>query len=311
MSVWGIDISHYQPSMPAAQMAQNGAKFVIVKATSGASLVDDRLLQHVTEARSAGLKLGLYHWVDPIQSAPANANHFLNQINTLKPDFVALDVEQWWSDWNKFWSFNRKEIPATAVPRLSPDVISAVSKEAVEIVAAQAKLPTLVYTARWFQSYAPGLASWIGNWPLWVASYFDYNKSNYTQTWTQFQTTLGSLGSSPTLPNGALSWKFWQFSAKIILPGVTFPMDMDVFNGSQADFDAFLQPSGPRPVGKPYRVLADNLVIQGGPGMSFPALGLVHKDEIIEVERIENDYAKIVAPDERWVCIGIPYIKEV
>jgi GH25 family lysozyme M1 (1,4-beta-N-acetylmuramidase) len=47
--------------------------------------------------------------------------------------------------------------------------------------------------------------------------------------------------SGPALPKGCHGWQFWQFSGdKFYLPGVKGAIDLNYFNGSEAELHAFV-----------------------------------------------------------------------
>lgn len=59
----GIDVSHYQGTIDwAAVAATRTAGYVYIKASEGASLVDDCYAYNIREARRYGLKVGSYHF---------------------------------------------------------------------------------------------------------------------------------------------------------------------------------------------------------------------------------------------------------
>ncbi len=62
----GIDVSHYQGSINWDEVA-NGTpiSYVYLKATEGASLVDDTYERNLNEARRVGLSVGSYHFYRP------------------------------------------------------------------------------------------------------------------------------------------------------------------------------------------------------------------------------------------------------
>ena len=85
----------------------------------------------------------------------------------------------------------------------------------------------MIYTAGSF--WNAHLNSSFGNYPLWVA--------NYGVT-------------TPKLPTGWNNWNFWQYSQSGTVSGISGNVDMDYFNGSLAQLNAFVgssQTSQPTP----------------------------------------------------------------
>ncbi|HJS19862.1 MAG TPA: SH3 domain-containing protein [Anaerolineales bacterium] len=102
----------------------------------------------------------------------------------------------------------------------------------------------------------------------------------------------------PWSPN---EWLFWQFTASGdgLHYGVeSFEIDLNYFNG---DAQAFAQrfnvpvPEDPippeDPVGNRYRVSAGSLYVRQGPGTSFPSIGFLVRNDIVEVLAANPDGA--------------------
>ena len=64
---YGIDVSHFQTPLQVKACAGK-VSFVMVRASFGSALKDDRCVEHVRAARSIGAKVGLYHFFRPSQS---------------------------------------------------------------------------------------------------------------------------------------------------------------------------------------------------------------------------------------------------
>lgn len=97
--VRGLDISHYQHDIdwPALQREQIGGvplRFVFVKATEGASHVDEDFRRHFAAAREHGFVRGAYHFYSVRSGAKEQAQFFLNTVQLLPGDLPpVLDVE--------------------------------------------------------------------------------------------------------------------------------------------------------------------------------------------------------------------------
>jgi lysozyme len=88
----------------------------------------------------------------------------------------------------------------------------------LDVVAKATGRKPLIYTDSgfWNPLGSPG----FGDYPLWVAEYGV---------------------QSPKLPTGWTSWEFWQYSEAGMVAGISVPVDLDVFNGTLADLEAFIQ----------------------------------------------------------------------
>ena len=71
----GIDVSHYDDAVDWPLLARSGVAFAIVKASQGDYYRDDQCKKHLAGAQAAGLRRGIYHWVDP-QCSPLTAGKF-------------------------------------------------------------------------------------------------------------------------------------------------------------------------------------------------------------------------------------------
>ncbi len=89
----GIDVSNYQGTINFNTVKNSGIEIVYIKATEGLTINDSMLQTYCTQAKTAGLKVGFYHYMhtnDPV----SEAEHFLNAISGLDADCkYVLDVE--------------------------------------------------------------------------------------------------------------------------------------------------------------------------------------------------------------------------
>ncbi len=83
------------------------------------------------------------------------------------------------------------------------------------------------------------LATHYGRQPVIYASR-DF-KNRYLQNVPMGPWWISEVIFSPK-ERGEERWNFWQFSWRGKIPGITGYVDMDVFSGSQTDFEAFLRP---------------------------------------------------------------------
>jgi GH25 family lysozyme M1 (1,4-beta-N-acetylmuramidase) len=240
--ILGIDISHWQKSVDWTAMKNGGIEFVIVKATQGTYQVDPMLTDYVNGATKAGIAVGAYHWVDPTVNAEAQAAYFLSNIKGLPIQFIAADVEQFWTDWTEWMN-------QTVTKMISPDTISNTAKTILTYWSQQSTLPEILYSrATFVQEYAQPMLKWISKYDLWMAHY-PYNNTRVTTTWDDFKAKYKPSISGPRLPTGCTTWKFWQFTGgKFILPGTDSTLDVDYFNGTSADFQKYINTTTTPPV---------------------------------------------------------------
>jgi lysozyme len=234
MNALGVDVSRWQRTVEWNTLRDAGVSFAVVKASQGTRLIDPLLRTHLEGARSVGMVTGVYHWADPTQPARDPVDHFLRVSSGLAYDFAALDVEQEWQSWQE-WAAKK------VIRRLLPEQISSHARETAEMLRAAANKPVLLYTRPSFvKDYALPMQYWLPEWPLWLA-YYPYPSSRVYVTWEDLiQRHLPKI-AGPKLPPGGTDWRIWQFSAdRFVLPGVSGPLDLNFYHGSEADLRAWI-----------------------------------------------------------------------
>lgn len=99
--IHGIDISHHQGEIDWDELRDNGMidkypiRFIMIKATEGASLVDENFHENFYQAREHGFTRGAYHFYSVRSSAKSQAEHFLREVKLENGDLPpVLDVEK-------------------------------------------------------------------------------------------------------------------------------------------------------------------------------------------------------------------------
>jgi len=169
-----IDISHYETvSQDFAATAAAGIVAVILKATQGSGFIDPTFLPRVAEARTAGLLVGAYHFLDGSNPAEQIA-HFLTVAKSEAGiDFLAIDWEPY--------------PPSQATAMAAAQAVASVQ-------AATGSWPIL-YVNRYMIS-SPSAT--LSRCPLWLAEYGTNPvcPPGWSQ-WTLWQHTDGQVGSAP------------------------------------------------------------------------------------------------------------------
>lgn len=93
-SVHGVDVSHRQGEIDWHQVAadKQNIKFAYIKATEGATFVDDRFKENVSGAYSAGLDVGAYHFFRMTSSPKKQFENFKKQISSCKSHLTLIPV---------------------------------------------------------------------------------------------------------------------------------------------------------------------------------------------------------------------------
>lgn len=98
--IHGIDISHHQGKIDWVKLRTNGmidkwpVRFVMIKATEGASNIDENFKDNFYNAREYGFIRGAYHFWSNYSTGRAQAEYFLKQVKLEEGDLPpVLDVE--------------------------------------------------------------------------------------------------------------------------------------------------------------------------------------------------------------------------
>lgn len=173
--IHGIDISHYQGKIDWNDLRNNGmiercpVRFVMIKATEGASRVDDRFKDNFYQAREHGFIRGAYHFYSTRSTGRAQANHFINNVDLEEGDLPpVLDVE------HKPKEQTPEEFKESVLTWLN-------------IVEKHYKVTPIIYTYYKFKTtYLSD--SIFDRYPYWIAHYY-VDKVEYKGKWKFWQHT--------------------------------------------------------------------------------------------------------------------------
>lgn len=106
----GIDVSKWQGDIDFKKVKQAGAEFVMIRVggtrgKNGEYFVDEKFKENITNAKKAGLKVGVYFYsyASSTKEAKENAKWVLKQIKKYDIDLpIAFD----WEEWNNFNEYN-------------------------------------------------------------------------------------------------------------------------------------------------------------------------------------------------------------
>lgn len=210
----GVDVSHHQDpdSIDWPKFVAAGVKFAYVRATYGVGQ-DETFQKHIQRARQAGVLTGAYHFLRFKTSHPAEAQAeaFLEALEPLAPHanvFLPpmLDLED-----NSFDDTIR-----TADDRRR---YVAMANAWLKIVEQRLGRLAGIYTrASFFDDTVGGPVGFSAR-PLWVAHYTTRPAPNIPQSWARHA--------------------LWQYTESGQLPGFTGTLDLNRFEGSAADLQAF------------------------------------------------------------------------
>jgi lysozyme len=196
----GIDVSHHNGSVNWAKVKAAGVDFAFAKATEGTHFTDSKFADNWQAMKVAGIIRGAYHYLRALQDATDQAHRFLQ--------VAAIDAGDLPPVLDIERTFNTSASSAEFIQS---------AKTWLNVVRAQIGRTPIIYTAPSFWNRR--MSDEFGEFPLWVANY-EVN--------------------TPTIPKGWNSWCFWQHTDKGQVNGVSGNVDLDKFNGTRDQLQAFI-----------------------------------------------------------------------
>ncbi|KAF6582775.1 glycoside hydrolase family 25 protein [Paenibacillus sp. EKM211P] len=204
----GIDVSHHQGSIDFKKVAADGISFVFIKATQGRSFRSKTFLQFVKDAKTAGLLIGAYHYIDDSANTPELARREAENFAKAIKDAGGAST----FDLPPVMDYESHK------SNLSKTAITAVAKAFLQEIERLTGVRPIVYTYPSFIGNFSGLSSY----PLWIARYSATQVPPDASGWTRWdfwQYSDGSAGG--TLPNGRMR-----------VNGIGGPVDLNEYNGT-------------------------------------------------------------------------------
>lgn len=108
LNIKGIDVSRHQNAIDWQKVANSGVEFAMIRLSLGSvedeyNGQDSRSHYNITEARKAGLHVGVYHYLKAhnVEEARAEAKYMISLLGNYEIDYpVALDFEDPWQQKN-------------------------------------------------------------------------------------------------------------------------------------------------------------------------------------------------------------------
>lgn len=208
-AVHGIDISRWQTFVDWATARANGVNFAFIKATEGGDMVDPAFAMNWQLAARHGVRRGAYHFFYHCRPAREQARWFIRHVpraaGALPP---VLDME-----WTPF--------SPTCRIRRDPATIRAEARDFLRIVEGHYGQRPIIYTTVDF---------WRDN-ELWKVGPYPF--------W------LRSVAAHPEDLYAGRHWTFWQYTSTGLVPGIGGKVDINVFDGSPAEWRAWLAANAP------------------------------------------------------------------
>ncbi|MEH6775762.1 MAG: GH25 family lysozyme [Cereibacter changlensis] len=207
-AVHGTDVSRFQGPIDWPTAAAAGVSFAFIKATEGGDRVDPMFHENWRGAARAGVPRGAYHFFYFCRPAAEQARWFIENVpKTARSLPPVLDME-----WNPF--------SPTCTLRPAPEVVRAEALDFMRIVERHYGKPAIIYTT------------------------VDFYERNEMWRLRDHDFWLRSTAGHPSERYGSQSWRFWQYTGTGIVPGIATQADINVFNGSAADWAGWLAQRG-------------------------------------------------------------------
>lgn len=154
VAIFGIDISECQPgsiNWKKVKTSRYKVKFVIMRKTMGDDRDDEKFDKRFQEAKSAGFKVGTYHYYDPNENSTKQAHNYLSAIKLRKGDLIPIvDLER------------LSRIQSTEKLKMG-------LKNFLDIVEKHYGVKPMLYTS--YSFFVDNLSEEFSNYPLWIACY--------------------------------------------------------------------------------------------------------------------------------------------
>lgn len=204
MPVQGIDAARFQTSIDWNTARRNGVNFAFLKATEGGDLRDPAFKDHWRGAGRAGVARGAYHFYYFCTEPEVQARWFIRNVpraaGNLPP---VLDME-----WNPF-------SPTCATVRPPSGEVRSLMRRWLAVVEAHYGQKAIIYTTPKFHR-ENGLGAFRG-YDFWLRATAKRTEEVYDNQ----------------------RWTFWQYSSTGIIPGIVGEVDLNAFNGSPDEWQAW------------------------------------------------------------------------
>lgn len=202
-AVHGVDVSRWQGEIDWPKLRSQGANFAFIKATDGGDHLDPMFMKNWTGAAAAGIRRGAYHFFYWCRPASEQADWFIRNVPKVAGALPpVIDVE-----WNGESRCRKRPSPAQVREKMQ------VFMDRLERHYGQRPI---IYTAPDF--YADNLKGAFTDYPFW----------------------LRAVAQHPSRVYPGRKWVFWQYSGSGLSHGVKGNIDLNVFNGTEAQWRNWL-----------------------------------------------------------------------
>ncbi len=203
LPVHGVDVSRWQGEIDWPKLRRQGANFAFIKATDGGDHLDPMFHKNWKAAADAGIKRGAYHFFYWCRAASEQADWFIRNVPKVPGALPpVLDVE-----WNAYSNCRKRPPRETVLEKM---------RVFMTMLENHYGQRPIIYTAPDF--YADNLKGAFQDHPFW----------------------LRSVARHPEKIYPGRDWLFWQYSGTGLSHGVKGEIDLNVFHGSERQWNAWL-----------------------------------------------------------------------
>ncbi len=198
--VQGFDVSNHQGDINWQRISPEKYQFIYLKATEGGDFVDKRFAKNWQNARTRGLHVGAYHFYRLCRDGATQAQNFIKTVPQAADSLPPVIDLEY--DSNCINTYTQEQL-----------------LHQIQIMHDQLQRhygqQPIFYVSKAF--YHVVLMGYFKDTPLWVRDYTE----------------------KPELQDGR-DWLFWQHSQTGRIDGVASAVDLNVYAGSQRDWQKFL-----------------------------------------------------------------------
>jgi len=203
--VHGTDVSKYQRTVDWRAARAAGVSFAFIKATEGGDMFDERFTEHWRGAKAAGIPRSAYHFYYFCRPAREQAEWFIRNVPREAGSMPhVLDME-----WNHLSPSCKLRPSAATVQKEMRVWLDMVEKH-------YGKRP-IIYTS------------------------VDFYADNRLEQFEGYEWWLRSVSAHPDERYNRRRFLFWQYTGTGQLPGIDGDADINVFNGTEAQWQAWLR----------------------------------------------------------------------
>jgi lysozyme len=206
--VKGFDVSHHQKEIQWNKISPEKFQFVYLKATEGGDFKDTKFQDNWLQAREHGFLVGAYHFYRLCRDGKIQAENFIATVP------------------------NKNDA-------LPPVIDLEYDSQCINTYSKQQMLQEIQYMH-------DRLAQHYGKQPIFYVSKSFYNivlagEFKHTPLWVREYKGKPDLKDQP-------EWLFWQHTNQGQIKGIPTTVDLNVFQGNQKQWHAFLQKNGLSPL---------------------------------------------------------------